>query len=462
MLKIFNSLSKKKEEFKPVNDNKVNFYLCGPTVYDGAHIGHGRSSTAFDLIRRYLIYKGYKVNFVSNYTDIDDKMINRANERGITVSDLAKEIIPIYESDYGKLRILKPDTQPRATDYIKEIIELIKKLEAAGATYTIDDGVYFDISKFPEYGKLSKQKLEDLENGIRVDINENKKNLQDFVLWKNEKPGEPSWDSPWGKGRPGWHIECSAMSNTLLGETIDIHGGGADLMFPHHECEIAQSETANMKPFVKYWLHNGFITINKEKMSKSLGNFITLSTALRKYPGDVLRYLYMQTHYRSPINFTDDLIEHAKQGLERIQDFVRNIMREKPNGEIHKEVNDFIEKSREKFEKGMDNDFDTSEALSGVYDLIKNINIFDKSNKLNTSDQKAIIDYLIKIDTVFAILIPEKEEELDKGMIDLINEREQARKDKNWKRADEIRNELLEKNIELEDTSSGTIWKKKV
>ena len=462
MLKIFNSLSNKKEEFKPVNDNLVNFYLCGPTVYDSAHIGHGRSSTAFDLIRRYLIYKGYKVNFVSNYTDIDDRMIERANERKISVSDLAEEIIPVYEEDYLKLKILKPDHQPRATEYIPQIIELIKKLETSGAAYFLDDGVYFDISKFPEYGKLSKQKMEDLHMGARVEINEKKRNFQDFALWKNEKPGEPSWDSPWGKGRPGWHIECSAMSSTLLGDTIDIHGGGADLMFPHHECEIAQSETANMKPFVKYWLHNAFLTINKEKMSKSLGNFITLNAALKKYSGGVIRYLYMQTHYRSPINFSDDLIEHAKQGLERIHDFVRAVLREKPQGQLQSEVKHYIEQSRKKFEKGMDNDFDTSEALAAVYDLIKNINIFDKSKKLNLSDQKAIIEYLTGIDTVFAIIIPEKEGQLDKVLLDLINEREQARKNKNWKRADEIRDLLLEKGIELEDTSSGTIWKKKV
>ena len=462
MLKIFNSLSNKKEEFIPVNDNLVNFYLCGPTVYDSAHIGHGRSSTAFDLIRRYLVYKGYKVNFVSNYTDIDDRMIERANERKISVSDLAEEIIPVYEEDYLKLKILKPDHQPRATEYIPQIIELIKKLETSGAAYLLDDGVYFDISKFPEYGKLSKQKMEDLHNGVRVELNENKRNFQDFVLWKKEKPGEPSWDSPWGKGRPGWHIECSAMSSTLLGDTIDIHGGGADLMFPHHECEIAQSETASHKLFVKYWIHNAFLTINKEKMSKSLGNFITLNAALKKYSGGVIRYLYMQTHYRSPINFSDDLIEHAKQGLERIHDFVRAVLREKPQGQLQSEVKHYIEQSRKKFEKGMDNDFDTSEALAAVYDLIKNINIFDKSKKLNLSDQKAIIEYLTGIDTVFAIIIPEKEGQLDKVLLDLINEREQARKNKNWKRSDEIRDLLLEKDIELEDTSSGTIWKKKV
>lgn len=462
MLKIYNSLTKKKEEFKPLNDNIVNFYLCGPTVYDSAHLGHGRSSTAFDIIRRYLIYKGYKVNFVSNYTDIDDKMINRANERGITVDELAKEIIPVYEADYSKLKILKPDNQPRATDYIKQIIDLIKKLEAVGVTYKLEDGVYFDISKFPEYGKLSKQKLEDLHMGARVEINEKKRNFQDFALWKSEKPGEPAWDSPWGKGRPGWHIECSAMSSSLLGETIDIHGGGADLMFPHHECEIAQSETATKKTFVKYWMHNGFITINKEKMSKSLGNFITLGTLFKKYPGNVIRYLYMQTHYRSPINFSEDLIEQSKLGLERIHDFIKNLQRTKIKGDLQKDVKEFLDKSRTKFEKGMDNDFDTSEALSGVYDLIKNINIFEKSKGLTDSDQKEILNYLNHADSVFAIIMPEEEEELAKPLMDLIKQREQARKNKNWSKADEIRNYLLEQGIELEDTSGGTLWKKKI
>jgi len=460
MIQLYNSLTKKKESFKPLNDKIVNFYLCGPTVYDSAHLGHGRSAVAFDVIRRYLIYRGYKVNFVSNYTDIDDKMINRANEKNISVAELATNIIPLYEKDYAALNILKADNNPKATEYIAQILDIIQKLEDKDATYMLEDGLYFDISKFPEYGKLSKQKLEDLHNGVRVELNENKRNFQDFVLWKKEKPGEPSWDSKWGKGRPGWHIECSAMSGSILGETIDIHGGGADLMFPHHECEIAQSETANSKQFVKYWMHNGFVNINKEKMSKSLGNFITLSDLLKKYPGSVLRYLYMQTHYRSPINFSEESLIQSKQGLERIHDFVRNILREKPKGEVNNDIKQYIKNSKEKFEKGMDNDFETSEALAAVYDLIKDVNIYQKSNILTDSDQTAVLDYLKSIDTVLTIIFPEENKELAKELIDLISEREQARKDKNWQKADEIRNLLLKKGIELEDTKDGAIWKK--
>ena len=460
MLKIYNALTKKKEEFKPINDNVVTFYLCGPTVYDVPHLGHGRSAVAFDIIRRYLIYKGYKVNFVCNYTDIDDKMISRANEKKISVSQLAEEIIPVYKSNFEALKILEPDHQPRATEYIDSILEIIKALEEKGVTYLLDDGVYFDISKFPEYGKLSKQKLEDLHNGVRVELNEKKRNFQDFVLWKFEKPGEPSWESKWGKGRPGWHIECSAMSTALLGKSIDIHGGGADLMFPHHECEIAQSETANSQQFVKYWIYNAFVNVNKEKMSKSLGNFVTLGDLLKKYNGLVLRYLYLQTHHRAPINFTPDIIDQAEQSLERIHGFVRKLITEKKKGESNKEINKLITECTKKFEKGMDNDFDTSKALAALFDLIKQINIFKKKQELTDSDQKSLIDFLIKIDTVFAFILMEKQEELPEKILNIIKERETARKNKDWAKADEIRKKLLDEGIELEDTPNGTIWKR--
>ncbi|MBN1494262.1 cysteine--tRNA ligase [Candidatus Peregrinibacteria bacterium] len=461
MLKIYNALTQKKEEFKPINDNIVNFYLCGPTVYDIPHLGHGRSAVAFDVIRRYLIYKGYKVNFVTNYTDIDDKMINRANEKNISVSQLADEIIPVYKSDYEALKVLPPDSQPLATEYIDSIIDIIKILEEKGATYKLDDGIYFDISKFPEYGKLSKQKLEDLHNGVRVELNDKKRSFQDFVLWKFEKPGEPSWDSKWGKGRPGWHIECSAMSTSILGKSIDIHGGGADLMFPHHECEIAQSETANGQMFVKYWIHNAFVNVNKEKMSKSLGNFVTLSDLLKKYKGTVLRYLYLQTHHRAPINFTPELIDQAKQSLERIHGFVRNLFVDKRKGGLTDKIAEIIKKADEKFNKGMDNDFDTSEALASVFDLIKNINLYQKNKELTDSDQKAVIDHFKKLDTVFAFLFPETHAELTEELMSLINERETARNNKDWQKADEIRNKLLDRGIVLEDTPKGTIWIRK-
>ncbi|OGJ52574.1 cysteine--tRNA ligase, partial [Candidatus Peregrinibacteria bacterium RIFOXYC2_FULL_41_22] len=319
-LKVKNTLSGKKEEFKPIKDNHVGMYVCGPTVYDFGHLGHGRSAVVFDIIRKYLKYKGYDVTYVSNYTDIDDKMINRANKEGITVKQLAEKIIPEYQEDYGQLKIDKPDTQPKATQYIPQMIELIKKLIEKGYAYELEDGVYYEVEKFAHYGKLSGQNQDELKAGARIEKDDKKRHPHDFVLWKKAKPDEPSWPSPWGEGRPGWHIECSAMSMDLLGETFDIHGGGMDLIFPHHEDEIAQSEAATGKSYVKYWLHNGFITINNEKMSKSLGNFFTLKEIFAKYNPNTVRYMIIGTHYRSPINFSHELLDQSENALSRIKD----------------------------------------------------------------------------------------------------------------------------------------------
>lgn len=459
-MKLYNTLSRSKEEFKPVTKGKVNFYLCGPTVYDSAHLGHGRSAVSFDIIRRYLIYKGFNVTFVSNYTDVDDKMIKRAEEEKMTVAELAEKVIPRYVKDYGELKIIPPDHAPRATEYIKQIIELIEKLEEQGAVYALSDGIYFDITAFPDYGKLSNQKLSDLQMGARVEVNKDKRNPQDFALWKKEKPGEPAWDSPWGKGRPGWHIECSAMSTSLLGETFDIHGGGADLMFPHHECEIAQSEKANSKPFANYWLHNGFININEEKMSKSLGNFITLRDVLNKYSGDIVRYLYLQTHYRSPINFTDDLLEQSRNSISRLHDFIRNLKRVNKDGDLSENVKNLINDSERKFEESMDDDFETPEALASIFGLVKEVNILMQKDTLTIGDKDALLKYFKKIDSVFAIILPSEEKKLSDDIEELIKERETARKEKNFKRADEIRDILQEKGIILEDLPEGTVWKK--
>ncbi|MBU1446516.1 cysteine--tRNA ligase [Patescibacteria group bacterium] len=457
---IYNTLTRRKEEFKPINEGKVNFYLCGPTVYDKAHLGHGRSATAFDIVRRYFIYRKFDVNFVSNYTDIDDKMINRANERGISVQELADEIIPMYKEDYARLKIMEATTHPKATEYIGAILNLITDLKEKNAVYELEDGMYFDIKKFPQYGKLSGQNLEDLQMGARVAVNEKKKNPQDFAVWKKAKPGEPAWDSPWGKGRPGWHIECSAMSMTLFGESFDIHGGGADLTFPHHECEIAQSETATGKPFANYWMHNGFININEEKMSKSLGNFITLRDLLNQYSGEIIRFLYLQTHYRSPINFTDDLVKQAENTLVRIHDFVKMIRRDKINGQLHNEIKEFIAQSKEKFETSMDDDFETSGAIAAVFDLIKNVNVFLQANQLSSADQSALMEYLNAIDTVFALIVPKIDDEIDDEIKALIKAREDARLNKDWAKSDEIRDQLKSKGIILEDSSNGTIWKR--
>jgi len=449
MLKIKNTLSGKKEEFKPLKKGKVSMYVCGPTVYDYGHLGHGRSAVCFDVVRRYLIYKGYDVEFVSNYTDIDDKMINRARQEKIGVDELAEKIIPAYEKDYSALGILPPDKSPRATDYISEMVVFLKKMDAAGVLYVIDgDGVYFNVSKATGYGKLSGQKLEDLKIGARVEENVKKKNPYDFVVWKFAKEGEPSWQSLWGEGRPGWHLECSVMSWKLLGEKFDIHGGGGDLMFPHHECEIAQSESVfGEGSFAQYWMHNGFITIHKEKMSKSLGNFFTLKDVLEKYDGKVVRFMFLQTHYANPIEFSFDLLEQAKASLGRIHDFVRNL--ELSNGKKKFDIAPY----KKKFEEFMSNDFDTSGALSVVFDLIKKVG-------WNADYKKSdILKFLKKIDEVLGVIFC-KEVEAGSEVEKLIKERENARKEKDFKKADKIRADLLKMGIEVEDTAKGTVWKR--
>ncbi len=460
MIKIFNTKSGKKEDFIPLKELEIKMYLCGPTVYDIAHLGHGRSAVSFDIIRKYFIYRGYKMTFVSNYTDIDDKMINRANEEGITVPELADKIIPEYESDYGALGIMPADIQPKATEHIDEMIDIIKKLEEAGCIYVLDDGVYFDIKKFPTYGKLSGQKLEELQMGARVAVKESKKNPYDFVLWKFKKEGEPFWPSPWGDGRPGWHIECSAMSFAHLGKTFDLHGGGLDLTFPHHECEVAQSEAAfGEDTFAKYWIHNGFINVDNEKMSKSLGNFFTLKDIFKKYDPQVVRYMILQTHYRNPISFSDSLLDNAKAALSRLHDFIRNLKNISKEGQLSDEIKKEVKISQEKFEDSMDDDFDTSGAMGAVFELVKSVNIMHSKDSLNKSDVEHVFKYLEKIDEVLAVIFF-KEENIDADIEKLIKEREEARKNKDFSRADEIRDDLLAKGIVLDDTAGGTVWKK--
>lgn len=460
-MQIHNTLTKKKENFTPVNEGHIGMYLCGPTVYDFAHLGHGRSAVAFDVIRRYFIYKGYKVKFVSNYTDIDDKMISRANEDNISVKNLAEKIIPHYIEDYGQLNILPSDVSPKATDFIEEMIDIIKTLEAKGITYELEDGIYYDIAKDSEYGKLSGQKLEDLRAGARVEERTDKRNHQDFVLWKFEKPGEPSWDSKWGKGRPGWHIECSAMSMKLLGETFDIHAGGLDLTFPHHECEIAQSELATNKQYAKYWMHNGFIQIDNEKMSKSLGNFFTLKDIFAKYNPLAVRLFLISTHYRSPINFSNVQLEQAVQTLQRLNDFVFNLKTYESNVEDNINVNKLITSAKEAFEKSMDDDFEVPSALATIFSLVKEINIFMADKNISTQNAMNVLNIIREFNTVLGI-IEEKEGEalIDLDIEALIHARELARKEKNYAESDRIRDELKEKNIELIDTPDGVKWRK--
>ncbi|MFH1284181.1 MAG: cysteine--tRNA ligase [Candidatus Peregrinibacteria bacterium] len=467
MIKIYDSHSKKKEDFKPLKEGEVKMYVCGPTVYDVAHLGHGRSAVAFDVIRKYFEYRGFNVTFVSNYTDIDDKMIKRAAERGISVEQLKKEVIPEYEKDYGDLGVKPPDVQPCATDYIPQIVEMIGKLEANGLTYVLDDGVYFDVEKFPAYGELSGQNLDELKMGARVEVNSDKKNPYDFALWKLKKEGEPSWPSPWGDGRPGWHIECSAMSFANLGETFDIHGGGLDLLFPHHECEVAQSHGVfGPDSFARYWIHNGFINVNEEKMSKSLGNFSTLKEIFEKYDPMVVRFMFLQTHYRNPINFSTELLDQAKAGLERIHGFVRGLKvgyeKLKPYIELEEDFDHakiIAISERQKFDAFMDNDFDTSGSLGVVFDLINRFNGLKSMDVISKEDVDGTESFLKEVDKVFGFIFP-KEEALSEDIEALIAQREEARKNKDFAKSDKIRDDLLKKGIVLEDTPDGTVWKK--
>jgi cysteinyl-tRNA synthetase len=463
MIRIYNTEAAEKQNFEPLEKNKVRMYVCGPTVYDSAHLGHGRSAVAFDVIRRYLLYAGYDVTYVMNYTDIDDKMINRAADEGITVPELAAKVIPEYERDYGALGIMVPDILPLATDHVEEMVDLVKTLEEKGYAYVLDDGVYFDVSKYEDYGEFSGQNLEELQMGARVDVKESKRTPFDFVLWKFKKEGEPSWGSPWGEGRPGWHIECSAMTWKHLGETFDIHGGGLDLTFPHHECEVAQSRGCfGAGTFAKYWLHNGFINVDNTKMSKSLGNFFTLKDIFEKYDPKIVRFMFLQTHYRNPVNFSDVLLDQAKAGLARLHDFVRKLRSLENLSselEINADVLNLLEKSRAGFEASMNDDFDTSGALGSLFELVRAVNILIDGKSLVQADLDEIMKFLEALDTVFGVIFFE-EDEIDADVESLIKEREQARADKNWGRSDEIRDELLARGIVLEDTSEGTVWKK--
>ncbi|MFC1749362.1 cysteine--tRNA ligase [Pseudomonadota bacterium] len=465
-MKIYNTLTRKKEDFKPLTKGKVKMYVCGPTPYDFGHLGHGMEAVVFDTVRRYLLYKGYDVTYVFNYTDIDDKLIIRAEIAKTTVKELADRIIPEYHKDYEALGILKPDVEPMATAHIKEMVELVADLEGKGYAYVIDsDGVYFEVSKFKDYGKLSKQKLDELRSGSRVEVKDAKKDPRDFVLWKFAKPGEPQWDSPWGAGRPGWHIECSAMSRKYLGETFDIHGGGADLIFPHHECEIAQSEGSNSCDFARYWMHNAFIRIDNEKMSKSLGNFFTMRDIFKEFSPQAVRYLFIQGHYRSPIDFSDELLKKSEAGLARIHDFVRRLENyEGKSGNVSEIVERMIFKATNDIEAAMDDDFETPRALAAIFDLIKEINKMIDEQSLEQDDKENVMQFIQTMDKIFGIFTPTESEDIDseteKMIEEKIKEREAAKSARDYDYADAIRDELLEKGIQLEDTPNGTTWKK--
>ena len=462
-MKLYNTLSRKKEEFVPVEEGKVRMYVCGPTVYNYIHIGNARPMIVFDTVRRYFEYKGYDVNYVSNFTDVDDKIIKKANEEGVPASVISERYIKEAQTDMEGLNFKEATTHPKATEEIDGMIEMIQTLIDKGFAYEVNGTVYYRTRKFEGYGKLSKKNLDDLSAGIRIAVSDEKEDPMDFVLWKPKKEGEPSWPSPWGDGRPGWHIECSVMSKKYLGEEIDIHAGGEDLIFPHHENEIAQSEAANGKPFAKYWLHNGFLNIDNVKMSKSLGNFFTVREISEKYDLQVLRFFMLSAHYRSPLNFSADLMAASKNGLERILTAVERLDDIKGAGnalsEAEKDVMGQVEALVKKFEASMDDDFNTADAVSAIFELVKLANIHvsgESSEELVESVRSAIK----KLCDVLGIITEREVELLDEDIEKLIEERQAARKAKNFARADEIREQLASQGILLEDTREGVKWKR--
>ena len=468
-MKIFNTLTRRKEEFVPLEEGKVKMYVCGPTVYNLIHIGNARPMIIFDTVRRYMEYKGYEVNYVSNFTDVDDKIIKKAIEEGVSAEEISTRYIKECKKDMADMNVKPATTAPQATQEIQGMIDMIQTLIDKGYAYPAADGtVYFRVKKFKEYGKLSHKNLDDLQSGFRslkVSGEDQKEDPLDFVLWKPKKEGEPSWPSPWCDGRPGWHIECSVMSKKYLGEEIDIHAGGEDLIFPHHENEIAQSECCNGKIFARYWMHNGFLNIDNRKMSKSLGNFRTVRQIGEQYDLQVLRFFMLNAHYRSPLNFSADLMEAAKNSLERILEAAGKLSDRKDNGAAEniteeelallKEAEGFVTK----FEAAMDDDFNTADALAAIFELVKfaNTNVAENSSREFAG---GLYEELFKLSDVLGLKIEKKEEILDKEIEDLIQERQAARKAKDFKRADEIRDELLKKGIILKDTREGVKWQR--
>ncbi|WP_457567620.1 cysteine--tRNA ligase [Desulfurobacterium sp.] len=472
MIKVYNTLTEKKEEFVPIENKKIKMYVCGPTVYDDAHIGHARSAIVFDVIRRWFEHRGYTVTFVRNYTDVDDKIIKRANEKGITWKEIAEKYIKSFEEDMEALNVKEPSVKPKVTEHIPEIIEMVKGLIEKGHAYEADGDVYFAVETFPEYGKLSKRKTDELMAGARIAPGEKKRNPLDFALWKKSKNGEPGWNSPWGVGRPGWHIECSAMSMKYLGETMDIHGGGLDLIFPHHENEIAQSESYTGKQFVNYWMHNGFVMVNSEKMSKSLGNFFTIKEILEKFSPDVLRFFLISTHYRSPIDFSFERLKEAKTAFERIRNFLNaeSVIKNIPAKEIIEGNPLNVEHYREMFYQAMDDDFNTAKALGILFEMIKEANTLKdraiKEQTLTVKEKESILKAISFVKEMMKVLgfkleendkTKNREDELIKLLIDV---RQQLRKEKNFKLADEIRNRLKQLGIVLEDLPGGTVYRR--
>ena len=462
-MKVFNTLTRQKEELIPLKEGEFKIYACGPTVYNFIHIGNARPLCVFDVLRRYLEYRGNKVTFVQNFTDIDDKIIRRANEEGVTFKDISEKYIEEFWKDSNGMNIRKASVHPKATETMDEIIAIVSDLVANGHAYEVNGDVYFSTKKFHEYGKLSHQPLEDLEAGARINVGDVKKEPMDFALWKSAKPGEPYWDSPWGKGRPGWHIECSAMVRKFLGETIDIHCGGQDLIFPHHENEIAQSECCNGAPFSRYWMHNGFITVDKVKMSKSLGNFFTVRDVAEQFGYEPIRFLMISCQYRSPINYSYDAIEQCKASLERMYTCRNNLDFALKNakyeaGEKDAEIIALIDKRKADFIDAMEDDLNTADAIGSVFELVRDLN----TNVNDGVQSKALVEYAIKIfdelTSVLGLLYNRETESIDDEIEKLIEARNNARKERNWAEADRIRDELKAQGIVLEDTPQGVKW----
>jgi cysteinyl-tRNA synthetase len=463
-LAIYSTLSRKKEPFKTLEDGRVSMYVCGPTVYDQAHVGHAMSSVVFDVIRRYLEYSGYEVTHVMNYTDVDDKVIARANEMGIDSLELAEQYIDEYESHLRDLNILAPTVRPRASQEIGEIVEMVQALEKKGHAYEVDGDVFFRVASDEEYGKLSGRRLDEMRAGFRIEVDERKEDPADFALWKAAKPGEPAWDSPWGKGRPGWHIECSAMSMHYFGEQIDIHGGGNDLIFPHHENEIAQSESLTGKDFSRYWVHNGMMQLGGEAMSKSTGNVFNIEDFLNEHESDVFRMIVINSHYRGPLTFNDDVIQQAKRALERLRGALKPAL-DAGNGDkaVEKELTTRVESTRSNFTAAMNDDFNTAGALASLFELVRSINQARDAGVSQGTLGKAQ-EALLELAKVLGLMLEEKRDKVEDAapFIELLIElRKQLRQGENWELADLLRKKLEDLGVSLEDGKAGTTWRMK-
>ena len=478
-IKVYNTLTKKKEEFIPQQQGRVRFYVCGPTVYDYFHIGNARPFVTFDVFRRFLMYRGFQVLYVQNITDVDDKIIKKANDEGVSTQEVAQRYARAYLEDLQKLRVMPADVNPRATVHIDEMIALVKKLLEKGFAYEIDGDVYYDVSKFKGYGKLSGKKIDELQSGARIEIDERKHNPLDFALWKSAKPGEPWWESPWGKGRPGWHIECSAMSMKYLGETLDIHAGGEDLIFPHHENEIAQSEGATGKPFALYWLHIGFLQIRGEKMSKSLGNFLTAREVVKRHKPESVRLFFLQKHYRSPINYTEDILSETENALSRLTNMLKNINRLIGNQKFakidldvltdeEKAAWEAVQANKLHFIEEMEDDFNTAGAIGQLFEMSRTANKILEKGQLSENEKKILAfvkKTFVEFDSFLSLFDAQEESGVEAETFNqmvqlLIRIRNDLRAQKEWALADNIRDDLLKIGIQIEDRKDGTIWKR--